>query len=299
MKKKIIFFGGSGFLGSYFCENIIKNNNDLTIIDIKKPNLKGKYKFIKADINNIKSFEKYILPGSYVFNFAGWADIETSNQNPIETQKNNIIGNSNILEVCSKKKIKKYIYASTLYVFSDFGGFYKSSKLCSEILTKEYSKLFNIEYLILRFGSLYGPGAKDGNAIFDLIKMAYEKKKIIYWGKGDEMRQYIHARDAAKICNSILSNKIRNNYILLTGTEDFRISDLIKTITEMLNFKVKIEYKINKKSFTHYKYSPFNIPSKYDYKPDFSEKLTFEKFTDLRQGIYECCIDFQKSKTRK
>ena len=43
MKKKVIFFGGSGFLGKYFCENIIKNNHDLTIIDIVKPKIKGKY----------------------------------------------------------------------------------------------------------------------------------------------------------------------------------------------------------------------------------------------------------------
>ena len=298
MKKKVIFFGGSGFLGKYFCENIIKNNHDLTIVDIVKPKIKGKYNFIKADINLIKSFEKYIKTGSYVFNFAGWTDIETSNQNPIKTQQSNIIGNSNILEVCSKVKIKKYIFASTLYVFSEYGGFYKSSKQCSEILIKEYSKLYNINYSILRFGSLYGPGAKDGNAIYDLIKMAYNNKKIVYWGKGDEMRQYIHARDAAKICELIIKNKINDKFLLLTGTEDFRITDVIKTITEMVKFPVKVTYKLNKKSFTHYKNSPFTIPSNFEFKPSFSEKITFDKFTDLRQGIYECCVDFQKSKIK-
>ena len=298
MKKKVIFFGGSGFLGKYFCENIINNNHDLTIIDLVKPEIQGNYKFIKADINNIKSFEKYIIKGSYVFNFAGWTDIETSNQNPIETQKNNIIGNSNILEVCSKIKIKKYIFASTLYVFSEYGGFYKSSKQCSEILIKEYSKLYNIDYSILRFGSLYGPGAKDGNAIYDLIKMAYMKKKITYWGEGNEMRQYIHARDAAIICDLIIKNKINDKFLLLTGTEDFRVTDVIKTITEMIKFPVKIIFKPNKKSFTHYKNSPFSIPLNTEFMPNLSEKIIFDKFTDLRQGIYECCLDFQKSKIK-
>ena len=150
----------------------------------------------------------------------------------------------------------------------------------------------------MRFGSLYGPGAKDGNAIYDLIKMAYMKKKITYWGEGNEMRQYIHARDAAKICDLIIKNKINDKFLLLTGTEDFRVTDVIKTITEMIKFPVKIIFKPNKKSFTHYKNSPFSIPLNTEFMPNLSEKIIFDKFTDLRQGIYECCLDFQKSKIK-
>ena len=63
-------------------------------------------------------------------------------------------------------------------------------------------------------------------------------------------------------------------------------------------FPVKVTYKLNKKSFTHYKNSPFTIPSNFEFKPSLSEKITFDKFTDLRQGIYECCVDFQKSKIK-
>lgn len=296
MKKNIVFFGGSGFLGNYFCEVISSMGCKLIVIDTKYPQKKIKnVKYIKGDMCNKKLISKYIKKGSYVFNFAGNASIESSNEFPLEAQQANIIGNSTILEVCKKKKISRYVYASSLYVFSKYGGFYKATKQSCEIIINEYNKNHNIPFTIIRFGSLYGPGAGKGNAIYDLISMAFKKKKINYWGEGTEVRQYIHARDASKICQNIFDDTYKNNYILLSGHEDIKIKDLLDTISEMLPFKIKIECKLDKRSVNHYKNTPYTIVDNQNFIPELGEKIVFNSYTDLRQGLYECMNHFKKN----
>ena len=182
-----------------------------------------------------------------------------------------------------KKKIKRFIYSSTLYVFSKYGGIYKETKKKAE---KAIEKS-NIPFTNLRFGSLYGIGSKSGNAIFDILQMAIGKKKITYWGSGDEVRQYIHARDAAKICDVIFSDKYKNKSLLITGLEDIRMKDLLNIVKEMFDNKVEIFFDYNKRTEAHYKNTPFTIDAKEINKPRIGEKLIFESYTDIGQGIYE------------
>jgi len=174
MKNRIIIFGGSGFLGKYFCKNMLSNNsNQLIIFDKTKPDFTHKnLKFIKGDILNKQSVFKAIKGSTHVFHLAGWSDLETSNTNLEKVISQNVQGTLNILESLKHNRIKKFIYSSSLYVFSKYGGFYKTSKQMSEILIKDICEYNKINYHILRFGSIYGPGAKKGNAIYDLVNQA-------------------------------------------------------------------------------------------------------------------------------
>ncbi len=294
--NKAIVFGGSGFVGSYFVKKLLSLGYSVEVYDLKKPNFfHKKLTYINGDILNIKRVDKSIKKNCIVFNFAGWANLESANQNPKEVIRQNVLGNSIILNVSARKKVKKFIYASTLYVFSKYGGVYRESKQRCEFDIKKIHKKLGLDYTILRFGSLYGPGAKAGNAIYDLLTMAIKKHSITYWGKGDEVRQYIHARDAAKICDKIFLNKYKNKCILLTGLEDLRMKDLLGMINEMFDKKIRIKFKYNKKSISHYKNTPFSISKKSNYIPDLGEKIIFEDYTDIAQGIYECALHLKKN----
>ena len=285
MKRTILFFGGSGFIGAYFVKKLLSMGNKVVVYDLKKPTILHKrLSYIKGDILNKDKINKIIKKNYIVFNFAGWADLESAVNNPKEVIRQNVLGNSIIMDACKKRRIKRFIYASSIYVFSKYGGIYKDSKKQCEILIKKSG----LNYTIIRFGSIYGPGAKSGNAIYDLLSMAIKKKKIVYWGKGDEVRQYIHARDAAKICEMIFLKRFNKKFILLTGLEDIRLNDLLNMINEIFNKEIKILYKYNKKSISHYKNTPFSIDKKQKYVPDLSEKIVFDSYTDIGQGIYEC-----------
>ena len=295
MKEKILFFGGSGFVGIYFVRKLLELGHKVVVYDLKKPKISHKnLKYINGNILDSKKVQRSIKKNHVIFNFAGWADLELANDNPQETKKQNVLGNEIILRACAIKKIKKFIFASSIYVFSKYGGVYRETKQQCEISIKKYNKKFGLNYIILRFGSLYGPGSSKGNAIFDLLYMAIKKKNIVYWGKGDEIRQYIHARDAAKICEKIFSGKYKNRPILLTGLEDIRMADLLNMIKEMFNKKIKIRFKYDKRSISHYKNTPFSISANTSYRPDLGEKIIFQSYTDIGQGIYECATELKK-----
>lgn len=284
MSKEIIFFGGSGFVGSYFVRKLLYNKYKVNIYDLNKPKFKHKnLKYIKGNILDENKVFETIKKNSYVFNFAGWSDLETASNHEQEVKKLNLDANNKILKICKKKNVKRFVYASTLYVFSKYGGIYKESKKKAEKLI-EASK---VPYTNLRFGSLYGIGSKPGNAIFDILQMAIKKKKITYWGRGDEVRQYIHARDAAKVCDQIFFEKFKNKSLLITGLEDIRMRDLLNTVKEMFDNKIEIQFDYNKRTDAHYKNTPFTIDGKDKEKPIIGEKLLFESYTDIGQGIYE------------
>ena len=164
---KAIVFGGSGFLGQYIVQELLSRNYKVTIFDRSYP--KNKYlknlNFIKGDIQNKEKVVNAIKGKSIVYNFAGISDIGDAMINPIKTSKINLIGTLNILEGCKKYKIKRFIFASTIYVLSRQGGFYKASKQSSELFIEEYNKIHNLNYTILRYSSIYGKGADPRNGI--------------------------------------------------------------------------------------------------------------------------------------
>ena len=292
MVNNIIIFGGSGFLGKYFCENLLQSSkNIVTIFDIFPPKVNHKnLKYICGNILSKKDVNDALKNQHYVFHLAGWSDLETSNNNFQDVINKNVIGTMNILECCKTKSLKKFIYSSSLYVFSSYGGFYKTSKQICEIMIKDYCNFNNIKFHILRFGSIYGPGAKNGNAIYDLIHQAIKSKKINYWGDGTESRYYIHARDTAKICEMILSKKKLNNYLTISGHESIGINDLLQIIKEIFKNEIKINSKLNPRSFSHYKKTPFTFEQDDSFIPNIGEKIIFEKYTDLSEGIYETIL---------
>ena len=157
MRKKIVIFGGSGFLGSHVADFLTKMKNHVIIFDKKNSEyLLPNQKFIKGNILDIQKVFEVTKRADYVFNFSGEADIENSKKNPLNTINSNIIGTTNILESCVKNKIKKYIHASTVYVNSEQGGL-QIYKTCCELIIENYNEFFKLNYVIMRFGSLYGP----------------------------------------------------------------------------------------------------------------------------------------------
>ena len=91
--NKAIVFGGSGFVGSYFVKKLLSLGYSVVIYDLKKPNFfHKKLTYINGDILNIKKVYKLIKKNYIVFNFAGWANLESANQNPKEVIKQNVLG---------------------------------------------------------------------------------------------------------------------------------------------------------------------------------------------------------------
>ena len=260
---KCLVTGGLGFLGSYVAEELIKQNHEVTILDKVSPTAKlnRKIKFIKADLLNKKKTELAVKNQDIIFHYGGLSGINESMIDPLKTAGSNIIGTIRLLDLCLKYKIKRFIFASTVYVNSEQGSFYKSSKRAAEDFIEEYKKKYNLEFTILRFGTVYGIRASKENSINKIIDVALKKKKIIYEGNKKNIREYINVKDASKIALKTIDKKYANKYVQITGNKKTSVIKALKIIKKELGINSKIIFK-NKKDVGHYIDTPENLKIK-------------------------------------
>lgn len=278
---KVIIFGGSGFLGSHVADVLNDEGYDVAIFDIKdNPYLRDGQKFIKGDILDKSKVEEAVAGNDIVYDFAGEVDLETSMLDPVKTITTNVVGSVNILEACRKNKVKRFVYASTVYVYSDAGSFYRSSKQACERIIEDYHEEFGLDYTILRYGTLYGPRSDQKNWIYSILRQALEEKKITRKGNGEEIREYVHVHDAARLSVKILDDKYRNECIMITGNQQTRVKDLMIMVSEILNNEVKLEF-VETDQAIHYQITPYN------FSPKLARKIMDEHYIDLGQGVLD------------
>lgn len=279
---KVLIFGGNGFLGKYLVRELISRKFRVTIFDRSFPKgiSKKNFNFIQGDIQNKNKTIKAIKGHKIVYNFAGISDIGDAMIDPIKTSKINLLGTLNILEGCIKHKVKRFVFASTIYVFSRQGGFYKASKQSSELFIEEYKKIHKLNYTVLRFGSIYGKGADPRNGISKIIRSALKNKNITYGGTRRAIRRFIHAKDAAIASVKILSNRYKNKSVLITGSQNIKIIKLIKLIKNIFKSKKRVFFK-RKPLMGHYDKNPFT------FEPKKTEILKIKPTISLKNGITE------------
>ncbi len=286
--KKVVVVGGSGFLGSHVADRLSDEGYKVTILDIAKSKwIKKNQKFILCDVLNKDLLNKSLKNNDYVFNFAALSDIDQVIDKPSETIDINLKGHINIMNSCILNKIKRYIFASTLYVYGDEGGFYRCSKQSAEIYLEEYQRRFNLKTTTLRFGSLYGPRSNKDNGIRKIIENAINNKILKYDGHPESIRDYIHVYDASEACIEILNKKYINEKITISGSQTIKVIDLLETLREILNLKKNSIKFSNKKIEGHY------IRTPYKYKQKISKKYIPSLHIDMGQGLMELIDDLR------
>ena len=285
---KVVVFGGSGFLGSHVADALTDAGHKVTVYDIKQsPYHKDSQEMVVGNVMDEKKVEGVVAKNEIVYNFAGVADINDASAKPLETVQSNIIGNSVILEACRKTKIRRFVFASSLYVYSRAGSFYKSSKQSCELIIESYKEIFGLPYTILRYGSLYGPRASGKNYIYKIIKDALTSGKITREGDGEEIREYIHAYDAAKSSVDILADEFKNQHVIIAGNQQMKVKDLLTMIKEMLDNKIHVEY-VKPTTSDHYEITP------YVFAPKLAKRILPKTYLDLGQGILTCVQNIYK-----
>ena len=287
---KIVVLGGSGFLGSHVADALSRKGHKVTIFDKKKSKwLKSNQKMCIGDILNPKDLDRAIKGADFVFHFAASASLEQALKHPINSVKANILGTVLALEFSRKYKIKRFVHASTIYVNSVEGGFYRSSKRAAEDYVEEYKKIHGLNYTILRFGSLYGQRSDDTNGIRFILKEAITKNQISYTGSRKTTRQYIHVLDAAEACADILKAKYKNKHIIITGKKEIKMTEFLKNLSKILNISKEISFK-NRKTVGHYEATP------YTYKFKKGQTLKLKSNIDIYSSVLKIIDEIKNEK---
>ena len=179
MKKPYLITGASGYIGSHLAEFLLKKNINCVLFDKKKSNLFKKNNLILGDIYDEIKLNKITKNIDIVFHFAATADLYEANEKPFKTIENNLSSTLKLLKASIKNKVKKIVFASSVYAISEQGGIYSTTKLASEMLIEKICEKYNIDFIILRFGTVYGGRANKFNTVNNYVNLAIKKKKDI------------------------------------------------------------------------------------------------------------------------
>ena len=282
MIKKAVVVGGSGFIGSHVADHLSDAGYQVIIYDKTKSQwLRNDQEIIIGDVEDSEKLNQAIVDAEVVYNFAALSDINQALKQPLKTININIVGNLNVLEACRANKVKRFIYASTVYVHSREGGFYRCSKQASEAYVEEYQKIYGLDYTILRYGSLYGPRADKTNGLYRVVQSALKNGVVSYEGDIDAMREYIHVEDAARASIKALNDEFINESVVLTGQEPMKVIDMLKILSEILGLPPESV------KFSEDKYAGHYIRTPYAYQPKLGRKYIPPMHVDLGQGLLQ------------
>ena len=289
--SRVVVYGGSGFLGSHVADALTDAGYRVRIFDrIDSPFLREGQEMVVGDIMDRTAVIRAAEGCEYVYNFAGIADIDEAKDRPLDTANANIIGNVHALDAAREAGARRFVFASTVYVYSESGSFYRASKQAAERFVEAYYERYTLPFSVLRYGSLYGRRADRRNGIFRLLKQALEQRSITYEGSAEAMREYIHVRDAARLSVRILADEYANRHLVLTGQERMPVKGLMRMISEMIPGGVELTFG-NKQDEGHYVMTP------YAFHPKVGHKLVANDYVDLGQGLLDCLAELHERGT--
>jgi UDP-glucose 4-epimerase len=285
----VLVIGGSGFIGSHVADALSNSGYTVTIYDAKQsPYLRPDQKCIVGSTLDREHVTLATAGQDFVYNFAGIPHLDVGLKYPVETVEQNILATVITLEAAKQSGVKRYVYASSIYVYSESGGFYRCSKQAAELYIEEYQRLYGLDYTILRYGTIYGPRADDHNSIRRYLKQALKERRVTLSGTGDEVREYIHVTDAAQASVDILSDDYRNDHILLTGHHPMRYRDLLIMIREIVGRDIEIEIKAPDCEDPKFSASGHFLITPYNFRPRIAKKLIGNSYLDMGQGLLDC-----------
>ncbi len=267
--------GGAGFIGSSLTERLLEEGNKVVTIDnfcdfynptIKENNIKEflkneKYKMYRADIRDKEAVKKLFDENKIdvVMHLAAMAGVRPSIENPILYQEVNCMGTQNILEEMKSHNVKNLVMASSSSVYGnckevpfkenmivDFAiSPYAATKKANEIMTHVYHKLFNMNVIMLRFFTVYGPKQRPDLAINKFTRLMLDDKPIPMFGDGTTSRDYTYIDDIVdgivKSCEYTMKNENVYEILNLGNSTPVSLKEMIQVIGEVLNKTPKIE----------------------------------------------------------
>ena len=254
---KIVITGASGYIGSRLCLFLSENGHDITgVCSSKIPQQKGwteKVKqFIVGDIRDEVIIEKISKLKADVIIHLVSLDHHDSEKKPSFVSEINVQPTWNLLDACTAKGLKKFIYFSTIHVYGkNQNGFvsenqyitpfnaYALTHALSEEICNYYNRKTETECINIRLSNSYGePVFLDAKCwsliINDLTRSAFENKKIILNGDGSPIRDFIHYSDICNAIDSLVKNNIKNeNTFHLSSSNSITMLDVAIRVKEV------------------------------------------------------------------
>ena len=267
--------GGAGFIGSTLSEKLLELGNKVVVIDnfcdfynpaIKENNVKElilnpNFKLYRADIRDREAVKKIFNENKIdvVMSLAAMAGVRPSIENPCLYQEVNCLGLQNILEEMKLHNVKNGVLASSSSVYGNCKEVpfredmivdyaispYAATKKANEVMAHVYHKLYDMNIIMLRFFTVYGPKQRPDLAINKFTRLMLEDKEIPMFGDGTTSRDYTYVDDIVdgiiKSCEYTLNYKNVYEILNLGNSSPMSLKEMINIIGKTLGVEPKIK----------------------------------------------------------
>lgn len=265
LKGKVLVTGGAGFIGREVVKKLQLTGYQVTVLDkADKPEDFANVKYIKGDLQNAAKCVVACAGQDFVIHLAAKPRIPESFIDPDSYFDDNVTGTRNILTAASAVGIRKFVYASSSSIYGnnpaphkpfhkpDPLNYYSMTKLFGEHLCKQYKNMFNLNYNILRFFTVYGDEQPDddnkGLMISKFYRLASEGKPLTVHGDGNYMRDYIHVSDVATACIASMESKVKSEVFNVGTGTNISVNTVIDILKEFYP-ELEINYEDKPKGY--------------------------------------------------
>jgi UDP-glucose 4-epimerase len=259
---KSIVTGGAGFIGSHLVDKLLELNHDVICIDNESSQSNEEFRWndgadnYKLDICNYQHIAPLFYNVDYVFHMAAESRIEPSIKNPLNTNKVNILGTTNILQAAREHGVQKVLYSSTSAaygrnkiphqesMYEDCLNPYSVSKVCGEKICRMYTELFKLKTVIFRYFNVYGPRQPKRGQYAPVIGIFLRQKEslepLTIVGDGSQRRDFVHVQDVinANICaaDHNITNDLYGTVFNVGSGQNYSILEIANMISDKHRF---------------------------------------------------------------
>ena len=251
LKGKVLVTGGSGFVGRETVKLLQRNGYAVTVLDkAEKPEDFQNVKYIRGDLQNAAKCVIACAGKDFVIHLAAKPRIPESFVDPDSYFDDNVTGTKNILTAASAVGVRKFVYCSSSSIYGnnppphkpyhkpDPLNYYAMTKLFGEHLCKQYKNMFNLDYTILRFFTVYGPeqpGCDDkGLMIAKFARLAKEGKPLTVHGDGELRRDYIHVSDVAAAIVAAVETRVKSEIFNVGTGHNISVNSVVDILREFV-----------------------------------------------------------------
>ncbi len=247
---RVLVTGGSGFIGSHVVDKLRARGHEPVIYDLRPSpwHPAGTVDTVLGSITDREALERALHSCDAVAHLAAVADVNDVHASPEDAERVNARGTVAVLEAARRAGVKRLVYASTIWVYSDCqdeavdeetllpapSHLYTSTKLAGELYCKAYQELYGIDFTILRFGIPYGPRAREAAVVPAFVNKAFAGEPLTLAGDGSQSRRFVYVEDLADGVTLGLSEVATNRVYNLASDENVTIKQIAETVKELI-----------------------------------------------------------------
>ena len=249
---RVLVTGGSGFIGSHVVDKLRARGYEPVIYDLRPSpwhtDSADRVDTVLGSITDREALERALHSCDAVAHLAAVADVNDVHASPEDAERVNARGTVTVLEAARRAGVKRIVYASTIWVYSDCvdeavdeetllpapSHLYTSTKLAGELYCKAYQELYGIDYTILRFGIPYGPRAREAAVVPAFVNKAFKGEALTLAGDGSQSRRFVYVEDLADGVALGLNDVATNRVYNLASDENVTIKQIAETVQQLI-----------------------------------------------------------------